>query len=52
MGEKYDQNNIVINNILSLQMTLDIITNERISNHKMWKNTDTKMIGQIRKKSY
>ena len=42
-GDKWDQNNIVINNIFTFQMM-------KISNHKMWKNVEIEMICQNGKK--
>ena len=45
MGEKWDLNNIAINNIFTFQVAHDIIKKMKILNHEMWKNANIEMIG-------
>ena len=48
--DKWDQNNVVVDNIFVFQVALEIIRNDEILNHKMWKNVKIEMIGQNGKK--
>ena len=52
IGDIWDKNNIIIDDIFAFTVTLKITIMMRILNHKPLKSVDVDMIDQNRKKQY